>query len=191
MLTSPTMLAGDIDSGNYSYRRRWQYYNACLALGVKLTEANHYFAESDEIVPDEWPVLVFIRTYFAFKDSVLSSAARKRLADVLKVYKGRFDSPENTRIEVYGTNGNHSVVAFSMYLLLDQEFGNGPKHELARDKFIGWVQHQGKYGRDEVNSPDGHRSDGGGFCRVEYRQRPRGTMVPRSSEPLTGRRRDQ
>ena len=153
MLTSPDMLGGDIDSGGYSYRRRWQYYNACLARGIKLAEANRYFAESDEIVPDEWPVLLFIRTYFAFKNRVLSPAAGERLAEVLKNYKSRFDNPKNTRIEAHSTNGNHSIVAFSMYLLLDQEFGNGPKHEIARDKFIEWVRHQGKYGRDEVNSP--------------------------------------
>ena len=30
MLTSAAMLEGDIDSLGYSYRRRWQYYNACL-----------------------------------------------------------------------------------------------------------------------------------------------------------------
>jgi hypothetical protein len=34
MLISPKMLEGDIDSGGYSYRRRWQHYNACLAKGV-------------------------------------------------------------------------------------------------------------------------------------------------------------
>ena len=153
MLTSPKMLDGDIDSGSYSYRRRWQYYNACLARGIKLAEANRYFVESDEIVPDEWPVLLYIRTYFAFKDSVLGLAARNRLADALKQYKKRFDSPQSQRIEQFGTKGNHSIVAFSMYLLLDQEFGNGPKHNIARVKFIDWVRDQGKCGRDEVNSP--------------------------------------
>jgi len=153
VLTSPKMLKGDIDSRSYSYRRRWQYYHACLARGIRLAEANRYFAESHEIVPEEWPVLMYIRTYFAFKDSALSPAARKRLADVLKTYKSRFDRPENRRIEGYGTNGNHSIVAFSMNLLLNQEFGSGSKHHIAKEKFIAWVQYQGKYGRDEVNSP--------------------------------------
>ena len=31
MLTAKTSYEGDIDSGDYGYRRRWQYYNACLA----------------------------------------------------------------------------------------------------------------------------------------------------------------
>ena len=151
MLTSPKMLVGDIDSGGYSYRRRWQYYNACLARGIKLTEANRYFVESDDLAADEWPVLMYIRTYFAFKDTTLSQKARKRLAAVMLDYKE--NAPRSKSIENFGTNGNHSIVNFSMYLLLDQEFGKGAKHGVVRDKFIRWVQYQGKYGRDEVNSP--------------------------------------
>ena len=151
MLTSPESFGGDIDSGGYSYRRRWQYYNACLARGTNLPEANRYFARSDEIVADEWPVLLYLRTYFALKDTVLSKAARKRLAEVMLDYKK--NSHRSRYIERYGTGGNHSIVNFSMYLLLDQEFGNGPKHDVVRDRFINWVQYQGKYGRDEVNSP--------------------------------------
>lgn len=151
MLTSPKMLEGDIDSGGYSYRRRWQHYNACLAKGVRLSEANEYFAESDELDADEWPVLLYLRTYFAFKDTVLSDKARKRLADVLKDYKK--NAPRSKSIERFGTNGNHSIVNFSMYLLTDQEFGNGSNHDLVREKFVDWVRYQGRYGRDEVNSP--------------------------------------
>ena len=151
MLTSPKMLAGDIDSGDYSYRRGWQYYNACLARGVRLAEANRYFAESDDLAAEEWPVLMYIRTYFAFKDTTLSPKARERLAAVMLDYKR--NSYRSKAIESFGTNGNHSIVNFSMYLLLDQEFGNGPKHGVVRDKLIHWVQYQGKYGRDEVNSP--------------------------------------
>ena len=151
MLTSPEMLEGDIDSGDYSYRRRWQHYHACLARGINLKEANKYFAESDELMADEWPVLLYLRTYFAFKETVLSEAARTRLADVLLDYKK--NAPRSKSIERFGTNGNHSIVNFSMYLLTDQEFGNGPKHDVVRDKFIRWVQYQGRFGRDEVNSP--------------------------------------
>lgn len=151
MLTSPNMLEGDIDSGGYSYRRRWQHYNACLAKGVKIDEANRYFAESDELDADEWPVLLYLRTYFAFKDTVLSDKASKRLAEVLKDYKK--NAPRSRSIERFGTNGNHSIVNFSMYLLTDQQFGNGQKHEVVREKFINWVQYQGRFGRDEVNSP--------------------------------------
>ena len=151
MLTSVTMLEGDIDSLGYSYRRRWQYYNACLARNINLEAANRYFAESSEITAEEWPVLLYLRTYFAFKDTVLTEAARKRLAKVILDYKAK--APRSRTIERFGVNGNHSIVAFSMYLLLDQEFGNGSKHEIVRDKFIRWVQYQGQYGRDEVNSP--------------------------------------
>jgi hypothetical protein len=151
MLTSPKMLEGDIDSGSYAYRRRWQHYHACLEQGVRTAEANRYFAESDEIVADEWPVLLQIRTYFAFKDTVLSPAARERLAEVMLDYKKNFHRSRN--IEQYGTNGNHSIVNFSMYLLLDEAFGNGSKHDVVRDKFIKWVRYQGRFGRDEVNSP--------------------------------------
>jgi hypothetical protein len=151
MLTSPKMLVGDIDSGGYSYRRAWQYYNACLALGIRLAEANRYFAESDDLAADEWPVLMYIRTYFAFKDTTLSPKARERLEAVMLDYKKNHFRSKN--VESLGANGNHSIVNFSMYLLLDQEFGNGAKHEIVRDKFIRWVQYQGKHGRDEVNSP--------------------------------------
>ena len=150
-LTSRAMLAGDIDSGGYSYRRRWQHYHACLAKGVKLEEANTYFTESTELEAEEWHVLLYLRTYFAFKDTVLSTAARKRLAGILLDYKA--NAPRSLRVEQFGTKGNHSIVYFSMYLLTDQAFGNGPKHEVVRKKFITWVQYQGKFGRDEVNSP--------------------------------------
>jgi hypothetical protein len=150
-LTSHAILEGDIDSGSYSYRRRWQHYNACLAKGVRLNEANEYFAQSDEVKADEWPVLLYLRTYFAFKDTVLSDTARQRLGDVLLDYKK--NAPRSKSIERFGTNGNHSIVNFSMYLLTDQEFCNGAKHDLVRNKFINWVRYQGKYGRDEVNSP--------------------------------------
>lgn len=150
-LTSPAMLGGDIDSGDYSYRRRWQHYHACLAQRVNLDEANKYFAKSDELKADEWPVLLYLRTYFAFKDTVLSQAARQRLAEILLDYK---DNARNSKsIERFGTGGNHSIVNFSMYLLSDQEFGNGPKHDIVRQKFIHWARHQGQFGRDEVNSP--------------------------------------
>jgi hypothetical protein len=118
---------------------------------MNIEAANHYIAESNEIAAEEWRVLLYLRTYFAFKDTVLSEAARKRLAEVILDYKA--NAPRSRTIERFGVNGNHSIVAFSMYLLLDQEFGNGPKHEIVRDKFIRWVQYQGKYGRDEVNSP--------------------------------------
>jgi hypothetical protein len=137
MLTSPAILEGDIDSLGYSYRRRWQYYNACLARNINLKAANHYFAESDEIAAEEWPVLLYIRTYFAFKDTTLSPKARERLAAVMLDYKE--NSYRSKTIENFGTNGNHSIVNFSMYLLLEQEFGNGPKHDLVRRKFIDWV----------------------------------------------------
>ena len=145
------MLGGNIDSGGYSYRRQWQYYNACLARGIRLAEANRYFAESDDLSADEWPVLMYIRTYFAFKDTTLGPKARERLASVMLAYKKNHH--RSKFIESLGANGNHSIVNFSMYLLLDQEFGNGPKHDAVRDKFIRWAQYQGKYGRDEVNSP--------------------------------------
>ena len=151
MLTSPEMLEGDIDSGDYSHRRRWQHFHACLASGNNLKAANKYFAESDELMADEWPVLLYLRTYFAFKDTVLSEAARTRLAGVLEDYKK--NAPRSKSIERFGTNGNHSIVNYSMYLLTDQEFGSGPKHDAVRDKFIRWVQYQGRFGRDEVNSP--------------------------------------
>jgi len=151
MLTSPAMLEGDIDSLGYSYRRRWQHYHACLAHRVNLEAANRYFAESDEIIAEEWQILLFLRTYFSFKESGLNKAARKRLADVIQSYK--VNAPNSRGIERYGVKGNHSIVAFSMYLLCDQEFGHGPKHDLVREKFIEWVRHQGRFGRDEVNSP--------------------------------------
>jgi len=151
MLTSPTMLVGDVDSRHKSYRRRWQHYHACLAEGIRLKEANAYFAESDDMVADEWEVLLQLRTYFAFKDTVLSRVARERLAKVMLDYKENFHRSQ--RIDQHSTNGNHSIVQFSMYLLLDQEFGNGEKHDIVRKRFIQWVRHQGQYGRDEVNSP--------------------------------------
>lgn len=152
LLTGPRMLTEqqNSDVASYAYRRRWQYYHGCLARGIRLKEANRYFAESNEIVADEWPVLLFLRTYFAFKDTSLSGAARQRLADVLVDYK---KNHRRSNVEPFGTGGNHSIVCFSMNLLTDQEFGNGPQHELARDKFIEWVRRQGRFGRDEVNSP--------------------------------------
>jgi len=153
VLTDKEMLKLNPSDKRYSYRVRWQYHHACLAKGIRIAEANRYFATSQEIVADEWPVLIYIRTYFRFKDTLLSSDARRHLREVLREYKNRFDRPESKSPERYGVNGNHSIVAFSTYLLLDQELGEASKHKTVRKKFIDWVQYQGKYGRDEVNSP--------------------------------------
>lgn len=150
-LTAPAMLAGDIDSGDYAYRRRWQHYHACLAKGIRLEEANRYFALSNELEAEEWHVLLYLRTFLQYKDTVLNSAARKRLAEILLDYKE--NAHRLKTIERYGVSGNHSIVNFCIYLLTDQVFGHGPKHEVVRDKFIQWVRHQGRFGRDEVNSP--------------------------------------
>jgi hypothetical protein len=150
-LSAPAMLRGDIDSGGYAYRRRWQHYHACLAKKVNLDEANRYFSESDELEAAEWHVLLYLRTYSAFKDTVLSNAARIRLAKILLDYK--LNAPRSKAVDQFGTNGNHSIVNFSMYLLTDQAFGHGPKHDVVRRKFIHWVRYQGQFGRDEVNSP--------------------------------------
>jgi len=153
VLTDRKMLELNPSDKKYSYRVRWQYYHACLAKEVRIAEANRYFATSEEIVADEWPVLIYIRTYFRFKDTLLDLDARRNLRKVLCQYKDKFDHPKSKSPERYGVHGNHSIVAFSAYLLLGQEFGEGPKYEVVRRKFIEWVQYQGKYGRDEVNSP--------------------------------------
>ncbi|MFC1714601.1 hypothetical protein ACFL6S_13120 [Candidatus Poribacteria bacterium] len=160
VLTSPEMAKGSYNSGSwvndahYSNRVSWQYYTACMARGIKLDEANDYFANSNEIEAVEWNTLCYIRTYFQFKDTVLSKPAADRLLKTIQEYKEKaMDGPERTTPERHGTLGNHSIVAFSFYLLADQALGNGPKHDIAREKFIDWAQYHGRYGRDEVNSP--------------------------------------
>jgi hypothetical protein len=160
VLTSPEMAKGSYNSGSwvneahYSNRTSWQYYTACMARGINLDEANKYFATADEIEAAEWNTLCYIRTYLHFRDTVLSETAASRLLGVLREYKEKnMDDPEKKNPERYGTLGNHSIVAFSFYLLADQILGNGPKHDITREKFIDWVLYHGKYGRDEVNSP--------------------------------------
>ncbi len=160
VLTSPEMTKGSynlesmVNDIHYSNRVRWQYYTACMTRGIKLDEANNYFATSDDIEAAEWNTLCYIRTYFQFKDNVLSEAAAKRLLGAIGEYKERaMDGPGKTTPERHGTIGNHSIVSFSFYLLADQALGNGPKHDVASDRFIDWVQYHGRYGRDEVNSP--------------------------------------
>ena len=160
VLTSEQMAQGSYnsdavaDDSRYSNRVRWQYYTACMAKGIHLEEANDYFETSDEIEATEWNTLCYIRTYYQFKDSVLSEAAAGRLRDVLREYKDKtMDHPERKNPERYGAVGNHSIVGFSFYLLADQALGNGPKHEIAKERFIDWVHYHGHYGRDEVNSP--------------------------------------
>ncbi len=154
LLTSPEMLTRPSAGPGYEYRQRWQYYNAQLARGTRLAEANHYFATTADLKPQEWQVLAEIRTYFRFKDTKLDEAAGKHLRDVLKQYKDKMDSPQfRRRLDNWSWAGNHSITAYSTYLLLDQEFGSGPYHELVRRKYVNWVRHQGQYGRDEVNSP--------------------------------------
>ncbi len=148
------MLDGDIDSGHYAYRRRWQHYNACLAAGKRVDEANRYFATSEDIVPGEWQTLLFLRTYLQFKGQQLTLAARKKLLGVLEEYfDKRLERSKWNPIEHHGTSGNHSIVAYSAYLLIAQALDRGKYRGLAREKFIRWVQHQGRFGRDEVNSP--------------------------------------
>ncbi len=154
VLVAPRMLTRPTPAPAYAYRPRWQYYNAHLAQRSMLAEANRYFATSSDIQPGEWRVLALIRTYFRFKDTRLSPAARRRLRGVLQEYKERIDGPRyKKRFERWGVAGNHSITAYSTYLLLSQEFGRGPYYDMVRNKYIAWVRHQGRYGRDEVNSP--------------------------------------
>jgi len=160
VLTSPEMASGSYnadyraDGLHYSNRARWQHYTACAARGIKLDEVNDYFATSDEIEALEWNTLCYIRTYFQFRDKGLSKAAAQRLLDVIKEYKEKaMDHPKRKIPERHGVFGNHSIVAFSFYLLADQALGNGPKHDITVEKFITWAQYHGQYGRDEVNSP--------------------------------------
>jgi len=160
VLISPEMAQGSYNSDSsvndihYSNRVSWQHYTACMARGIKLDEANDYFANSSEIEAVEWNTLCYIRTYFHFKDTVLSKPAAERLLNVIREYKQkRMDNPKSQTPERYGTMGNHSIVGFSFYLLADQALGNGPKHDVTREKFIDWAMYHGKYGRDEVNSP--------------------------------------
>ncbi|MBN1674652.1 MAG: hypothetical protein JXR37_26645 [Kiritimatiellae bacterium] len=144
----------NVNDAHYSNRVRWQYYMGCLARGIKVEEANAYFASSDDIQPEEWQTLCYLRTYLQFKDTALNRAASDRLLNTLRAYKdAKMDGPACRTPECHGTRGNHSIVAFSFYLLADQALGNGPKHGLAREKFIDWAQYHGRYGRDEVNSP--------------------------------------
>ena len=101
VLTSPGMANGSYnvehraDEAHYSNRSRWQHYTACMTRGIKLDEVNDYFANSDEIEAAEWHTLCYIRTYFQFKDKVLSKAAAQRLLDVIKEYKEKaMDDPK-------------------------------------------------------------------------------------------------
>lgn len=160
VLTSPEMAKGSYNSDSmvndihYSNRVRWQYYTACMVRGINLDEANNYFANSDEIEAVEWNTLCYIRTYFQFRNTVLTKKAAGRLLSVIAEYKEkRMDGPGRQTPERYGNLGNHSIVAFSFYLLADQALGNGPKHDITREKLIDWIQYHGRYGRDEVNSP--------------------------------------
>ena len=63
VLTSPEMAQGSYNSDDwandvhYSNRVSWQYYNACMARGIKLDEANDYFVNSDDIEAVEWNTL--------------------------------------------------------------------------------------------------------------------------------------
>ena len=152
VLSSPELLKmNDFSGTTYSPRRQWQYYHACLARGIRLQEANEYFAHSNDIEADEWPVLTYLRTYLKFKDTLLKRPARTRFEGIFREYRqshGRGKNPEQ-----HGTKGNHSIVAFSTYLLIDQMLGGGDKRDVVTDKFITWVQVQGREARDEVHSP--------------------------------------
>jgi len=63
VLTDPHMLDTSASDLRYAYRSRWQYYHACSARGIRIPEANRYFATSKEIVAEEWPVLMYLCTY--------------------------------------------------------------------------------------------------------------------------------
>ncbi|MCP5109732.1 MAG: hypothetical protein GY953_02730, partial [bacterium] len=140
ILTDPRMVSEDQFSGGYNYRRAWQHYTAHLARGTNLAQANEYFATSEEIKPGEWPALAYVRTYIKFRDTRLSRPAGERLRGVLEEYWKTMEADRyEQRLNSYGTNGNHSITAFSTYLLLEQVFGKGRYHDLAMDKFLTWV----------------------------------------------------
>ena len=132
--------------------RKWQFYHACLAKGIRMDEANAYFA-SLPVQSDEWLTLMLLNTYCEFKD-VLAPAAQKRMKETILVYANGL-AQRNLRAICGVNNENHLLNWKVVYLLADQEFGVRDPSRLdeASASFKRWIQYRIERGMGEFNSP--------------------------------------
>lgn len=132
--------------------RQWQHFHACLAQGLRLREANDYFA-SREVHSDEWLALLMLNTYCEFKGS-LTNAAKERMREIVLSYAEGLKRRKLDAI-TKASNENHLINWKTIYLLAAQEFGGGDPELIrqARESFGQWVQYRIRFGMEEFNSP--------------------------------------
>lgn len=106
----------------HNERYRWEYYTACLAKGVHVDQANHYFATHQDIgnALPEWQQIELTRTYLAFRTGQLSDAARRNIERILKMYKSKLDDP-GVGADVFAPYENPGS---------QEEFGHGARKRL-------------------------------------------------------------
>lgn len=132
--------------------REWQYFHASLAQGIRVEEANQYFA-TRKVQSDEWLALMMLNTYCEFKET-LTAEAKQRMRDTILAYAEGLKRRELDAV-TKSNNENHLINWKAIYLLADQEFGGGDPALLqrARDSVRRWVQYRVRRGMEEFNSP--------------------------------------
>ena len=132
--------------------REWQFFHASLAQGLRVEEANEYFA-AREVQSNEWLALMMLNTHCEFKES-LTAAARGRMREIVFAFVRGLEHKDLGAI-TQASNENHIINWKTIYLLADQEFGGGDPVLVtqARDSFKRWVQYRVERGMEEFNSP--------------------------------------
>lgn len=132
--------------------RKWQFYHASLAKGIRVDEANGYFA-SLPVQNDEWLTLMLLNTYCEFED-VLIPAAKNRMKETVLAFADGL-SQRNLRAISGVNNENHLLNWKVIYLLADQEFGvrDASRLDEASESFKRWIQYRIERGMEEFNSP--------------------------------------
>jgi hypothetical protein len=130
-----------VDESNTSWRRLNFKHTSSLLLDRNVNEALAWFNNESNYSTEEWDALLLIRSYYALKDSrhfTVSGAGQKIKAFLLnellpEVRANTLSWTGYTRPDREGTwamSENHTIVGFSIRLLLEEMAGNNKDQAL-------------------------------------------------------------
>lgn len=140
------------DSTSNIPSREWQFYHASLAQGIRVEEANEFFAS----LPDqsnEWLSLMLLNTYCEF-ERVLAPPAKLKMREIILSYANKL-AQRNLSAITAASNENHLINWKAIYLLSQQKFGvqDPSKCDEAKESLKRWIQYRIQRGLEEFNSP--------------------------------------
>ncbi|MEZ6151683.1 MAG: hypothetical protein R3C09_16360 [Pirellulaceae bacterium] len=153
MLSDPGIFPVRHDHGTSKIRsREWQFYHASLAQGIRVEEANEFFA-SLPVQRDEWLSLMLLNTFCEF-EHVLAPPAKSRMREIILSYANGLAQNDLSAITA-ASNENHLINWKAVYLLAQQKFGvqDPSRCDEANESFKRWIQYRIQRGLEEFNSP--------------------------------------